>query len=115
MKSVRSNEVTSLFAQRPATTANRARRSWSNLIYSMPVHDSVVICPISSELTGFSEFRIAFGESASTGLRKPSEVMVDKIAAVKRSRIGKRIGHLSRPQIAQLDRALRLWLELPEA
>jgi mRNA interferase MazF len=71
-------------------------------------HASVVVCPVSSELTGLNLFRIAIPESAITGMHKPSEVMVDKLSAVSRSQIAERIGHLSRPQISQLNRALRL-------
>jgi mRNA interferase MazF len=46
-------------------------------------HASVVVCPVSSELTGLNLFRIAIPESAITGLHKPSEVMVDKLSAVR--------------------------------
>jgi mRNA-degrading endonuclease toxin of MazEF toxin-antitoxin module len=39
--------------------------------------------------------------------------MVDKMAAVRRDRVSRRIGRLSRSQMSLLDGALRLWLELP--
>jgi mRNA interferase MazF len=77
-------------------------------------HASVVVCPISSEITGLTLFRIPLPPSASTGLRKASEVMIDKMSAILSTRIAKRIGRLSRPQITHVNRALRLWLELPE-
>ena len=38
--------------------------------------------------------------------------MIDKLAAVKRERIGKRIGQLSTAQMTKVDDALRMWLEL---
>jgi len=76
-------------------------------------HASVVLCPISSEITGLSLFRVAIPASDAAGLRKDSEVMVDKLAAVRRTRVARRVGRLSRAQMALVDGALRLWLELP--
>jgi len=76
-------------------------------------HASVVLCPISSEITGLSLFRVAIPASDGAGLRKDTEVMVDKLAAVRRTRVSRRVGRLSRAQMALVDGALRLWLELP--
>lgn len=76
-------------------------------------HASVVVCPISSEITGLALFRIPVAASQTTGLRKDSEVMVDKLSAANRSRLRQRLGRLSRPQMALVDAALRLWVELP--
>jgi mRNA interferase MazF len=75
----------------------------------------VVVCPISSEITGLTLFRVAVAASHSTGLRKDSEVMVDKMAATTRARLRQRIGRLSPSQMAIVDTALRLWIELPES
>ena len=38
--------------------------------------------------------------------------MIDKLTAVKRERIGKRIGQLNAAQMTRVDDALRMWLEL---
>lgn len=78
-------------------------------------HPSVVVCPISSEMTGLTLFRVLLAASESTGLRRDSEVMVDKMSAASRGRIRRRVGRLSRPQLERVDAALRLWLELPLA
>jgi len=78
-------------------------------------HASVVLCPISSDLTGLNLFRVAVSASEGTGLRKNSEVMVDKVTAARRERVSRRIGHLSRSEMGFVDRALRIWLELPAA
>jgi mRNA interferase MazF len=77
-------------------------------------HASVVICPISSEVTGLSLFRVTIEPSEASGLRTDSEVMVDKITAVKRTRIRQRIGHVSRARMQLIDAALRTWLGLPD-
>jgi mRNA interferase MazF len=77
-------------------------------------HPSLAICPITSDITGRSLFRVPLGATETTGLRKASEAMADKIAAIDRSRVRDRIGHLNRTQISDVNAALRLWLELPE-
>lgn len=76
-------------------------------------HASIVVCPLSSDLTGLNLFRVAILPSEASGLRKSSEVMVDKITAARRDRVGRRIGHLSRSQMGLVDAALHIWLELP--
>jgi mRNA interferase MazF len=68
-------------------------------------HATVLLCLISSTLTG-SGFRLPLPAEASTGLRRPSEAMVDKLHAVRREKIGQRIGTLSPEQISLLDRKL---------
>lgn len=78
-------------------------------------HASFVLCPISSELTGLTAFRVQLSASEATGLRVDSEVMIDKMIAAKRERIRRRIGHARPEQLAAVDRALRLWLNLGEA
>ena len=78
-------------------------------------HASVVVCPISSDLTGLTLFRVAARASDASGLQKDSEIMVDKITAASRTRVSRRIGRLSRAQMTVVDGALRAWLELPAA
>ena len=76
-------------------------------------HASAVLCPISSDLTGFAVFRVKLLASRASGLRTDSEVMVDKMATVDRDRIRQRIGRLSPAQMTQVDTALQIWLDLP--
>jgi len=77
------------------------------------LHETIMLCPISSDLTGLALFRIALPRSESTGLRKDSEVMIDKTITSKRRRIRQRIGRLSPAQMTLVDTALRIWLDLP--
>ena len=72
-----------------------------------------VLCPLSSDLTGFAIFRVKLLASRTSGLRTDSEVMVDKMATVNRDRIRQRIGRLSGSQMDQLNAALRIWMDLP--
>jgi len=82
-------------------------------LFHLP-HASIVICPITSVLTGLELFRVRIGASDSTGLRSDSEVMIDKVSAIKIDRVSRKIGRLSSAQMELVDRALRLWLDLPQ-
>jgi mRNA interferase MazF len=77
-----------------------------------PTHASVVICPITSHLIDAPIFRLVVRPSSENGLRTPSQIMVDKIVAVKRERLGRTIGQLPERQMAAVDLALRTWLGL---
>src|SRR3974377_2171456 len=80
-----------------------------------PTHQSVVVCPITSELVDAPLFRVAVQPTASNGLRRPSQVMVDKLIALRRDRIKRRPGVLSADEMARINSALRLWLDLGNA
>lgn len=73
-----------------------------------PSHASVLVAPITTELLGTSLFRVFVSPSAETGLRSPSEIMVDKISAVPRGKVGQRIGELGPAALADLDRSIAL-------
>jgi mRNA interferase MazF len=75
----------------------------------------VVVCPITSELVDAPLFRIALQPTAANGLRKPSQVVVDKPIALRSDRIKQRAGTLDASEMARIDSALRLWLDLGNA
>jgi mRNA interferase MazF len=77
-----------------------------------PTHQSVVVCPITSELVDAPLFRIDVQPTAANGLRKPSQVMVDKLIALRGDRLKRRAGTLGIGEMARIDSALRLWLDL---
>jgi mRNA interferase MazF len=70
-----------------------------------PLHPTILLCLISSTVTG-DDFRMPLAISPTTGLRLPSEAMVDKLHAVRREKIAQRIGMLSAEQLSELDRKL---------
>jgi len=77
-----------------------------------PTHPSVVVCPISSEPMETPLFRVSLGPTAGNGLRKDCQVMVDKVMALRRDRIRRRAGTLSRAEMDRVDSILRMWLDL---
>lgn len=77
-----------------------------------PTHPSVVICPVSSEQIDTPLFRVSLRPTSENGLRKECQVMVDKVMALRRDRIRKRAGRLSRAEMNRVDAVLRMWMGL---
>jgi mRNA interferase MazF len=77
-----------------------------------PTHASVTLCPITSEVISAPLFRLSIPPARDNGLRKPSQIMMDKITSQPLKRIGKVIGKLGTEQMNHVDRALKLWLNL---
>jgi mRNA interferase MazF len=73
---------------------------------------SIVICPLTSDPTNSPLLRLTLEANQSNGVRTASHMMVDKIAAVPKAKLGKRIGALSAGDIARLDRAMLVFLGL---
>ncbi len=80
-----------------------------------PTHASVVICPITSHLLDANLFRLTISPSRENGLKIESQIMVDKIAAIRRQHIAKKIGRINEPDAVSVDRALAIWLDLRPA
>lgn len=74
------------------------------------IHPSVTILPITGQLRELPLFRIAIAPTASNGLHKPSQVMVDKAQTVPRGKVGNTIGRLSDDEILSVNRALAVFL-----
>lgn len=73
-------------------------------------HPSVTILPISSELRDTPLFRIAVPADNSTGLRRASQIMIDKIQTLPRAKLGQQIGRLDDTRMLAVTRALALFL-----
>ena len=75
-------------------------------------HASITVCPITSDCVDAPLFRITLPAGARTGLTTPSQVMVDKVVSVPRTAAVRAIGGCDPDQLAAIDDALRLWLEV---
>jgi mRNA interferase MazF len=69
-------------------------------------HASVVICPITSEVVNAPDFRVTLNPTSENALRVQSQVMVDKLVAVRRERIGRQIGRLAVEDVIRINAAL---------
>jgi mRNA interferase MazF len=77
-----------------------------------PTHGSVTLCLITSELREAPLFRIDVSPSPDNGLRKKSQVMVDKVFSAPRESVRDTVGALDPPTMSRVADALRLWLDL---
>lgn len=77
-----------------------------------PTHQSVTLCPITSDCIDAPLFRIPLPPGERTGLRVVSQIMVDKIVSVPRSAITSEIGRCDTTELEAADDALRGWLGL---
>lgn len=73
---------------------------------------SVIVCPVSSDIVGTPRLRPIVDPSIKNGLRVRSQIMTDKLIAVRRDRIRQTIGLLEEDVCEQLDRALLIVLGL---
>ena len=74
--------------------------------------DSVTFCGFTRDPTDMPLFRVPIEPTASNGLEFPSRIMVDKILAAPKSKLGYRIGQLDERDIIRLNQALVLFLGL---
>jgi mRNA interferase MazF len=79
----------------------------------LQAHPSVTLCPLTSTLMEAPLVRIPVEPSPRNGLRKPSQLMVDKLFTVPIEAVGAVVGQLEPQAVIELDLALRGWLELP--
>ena len=73
---------------------------------------TILICPISSDLQEQLLIRPLIEATPVNGLRLPSQIMTDKLVALRRDRIRRVIGHIDQETSEQLDRALLVVLGL---
>ena len=72
-------------------------------------HPSVTVLPVTSELREAPLFRVRVEPTADNGLRKSSEVMIDKAHTVAREKIGKTIGQLDDESMLAVNRGLAVF------
>jgi mRNA interferase MazF len=73
---------------------------------------TVLACPITSAVTDNLPVRPLLETGERSGLRLPSQVMTDKMFAVRRDRVRQVIGSLDDAGIGELNRALLVVLGL---
>jgi len=80
---------------------------------TLPLRDSITLCLLTTELIDAPLFRVRIQPSATNGLRRPSDVMADKVLTVPRASVSERpIGRMGRDDLDRVGEALRFWLGL---
>jgi mRNA interferase MazF len=75
---------------------------------------AVFICPISSDVQEGLALRPMIEAKQSNGLRLPSQIMTDKMIALRRERVRRVIGRIDKETSERLDRALLVLLGLAQ-
>ena len=76
---------------------------------------SITICPFTTHTVDAPLVRLAMEPSERNGLRSASQLMIDKITTVSKSKLQKRVGRLSDEDIVRLGRAILVFLGLAGA
>jgi mRNA interferase MazF len=73
---------------------------------------AVTVLRLTSELNDWSLFRVTIEPTPENGLRKPSQVMIDRGIALPRSKVGPAFGQLSTDDMMAVSQALYRFLGL---
>jgi len=73
---------------------------------------SVIVCLFSTNPTEAPLFRLAVKPDEVNGLRAECQLMVDKLTAVPRERLGERSGQLGDSDLVRLNQAMLVFLGL---
>jgi mRNA interferase MazF len=71
----------------------------------------ITVVPVTSSTDRVYPFQVLL-PARQTGLRRDSKAQAEQVRSIAVERIGKRVGHLPAPLLAQLDQALRIHLSL---
>ncbi|MEB0134558.1 type II toxin-antitoxin system PemK/MazF family toxin [Actimicrobium sp. CCC2.4] len=69
--------------------------------------ESVVLCPVTSDLRN-AAFRVIVESNPANGLHTLSQVMVDKLSTLPRTKISEPFGRFDEEKLKMVDRALLL-------
>jgi mRNA interferase MazF len=72
--------------------------------------DSVLVCLMTSTRRDAPLYRLDVANGPETGLRESSQIMVEKMLALRREKCGHTIGRLDAPTLTALGRMLALMI-----
>jgi len=75
---------------------------------------SVVVCPLTTNPVEAPLVRITVEPTETTGIEKPSQIMVDKVTTMPRVNVRDHLGQLADADLVRLDRALLVFLGLAD-
>ncbi len=73
---------------------------------------SITICILTTKLTEAPLFRLPVAPTSNNGLRRESQLMVDKITTVPKTKLGQHVGKLDDEDMVRLNRAVLVFLGL---
>ena len=75
---------------------------------------SVTVCPLTTNPVEAPLVRITVDPTDTTGIEKPSQIMVDKVTTMPRVNVRDHLGQLADADLVRLDRALLVFLGLAD-
>src|ERR1019366_167030 len=79
---------------------------------SFDATDSITVCAFTTDETEAPLFRLPVEANERNGLRVICRLMVDKLTAVHKSKVGARVGRLDDQDILRLNQAVLVFLGL---
>ena len=73
-------------------------------------HATVTVLPVSSTMVDAPLLRLTVAPDAANGLRRPSQIMIDKAMTIMRAKIGEAIGRLDGDAMVEVERRLAVFL-----
>jgi mRNA interferase MazF len=73
---------------------------------------TVVVLLLSGDIVNAPLFRLTIAPGVENGLRKGSQVMIDKVMSLKREKVGPAFGRLSEDELQSVTRSLAVFLGL---
>ena len=73
---------------------------------------SITLCPFTTHVIDAPLIRLSISPTKQNGLEGASQVMVDKITTVSKSKLKKRIGTLGEEDVIRVNRAVLVFLGL---
>ena len=79
---------------------------------SIPAHQSIIVCRITSNIAVLPFMRLRLQPSDSNGLLLDSDVMADKVLTLRKSDLAQKLGNISEDELERLDELLFFWIGL---
>ena len=76
--------------------------------------DSVLVCLMTTSRRIAPLYRLDVAADPETGLREPSQIMVEKVIAIRREKCGAPLGQLDQETLISLDRMLALMIGIAD-
>lgn len=73
-------------------------------------HGSVTLLLVTSDIVDAPALRVSIPADVTNGLSKTSQIMIDKLMTVPKSKVGKKIGVIDRETLTKIERNLLLFL-----
>ena len=71
---------------------------------------TLTVLPVTSTLVAAPLLRITVSPSVENCLRRPSQVMIDKVVTVKRDKVGQTFGRIDAETLVAVERCLAVFL-----